>query len=55
MTHDARWRRCCHGASTETELRVITGLHEHTFGFIAACSAKRVRRIPYFIDANGLA
>ena len=53
MTNDARWGRCCHGASTETELGVTTGLREHPLGSIAACSAKRVRRIPSFVDVNG--
>ena len=53
MTNDVRWKRCCHGASTETELRVPTGLREHLLRPIAASSAKGVRGIPYFIDLNG--
>ena len=53
MTNDVRWKGCCHGASTETELRVPTGLREPLLRPIAASSAKRVRRISYFIDLNG--
>ena len=32
---------------------VTTGFREHPLGSIAACSAKTVWRIPYFIDVNG--
>ena len=55
MKNDARWKRCCHGASTEKDLREITGLGEHPLGSLTACSTKRVRRIPNFIDVNDLA
>ena len=41
MTNDVRWKRCCHGASTETELRVPTGLRQHP-----------LRPVAYYIDIH---